>query len=488
MNKTIGKILLLLILSGTLVACTSGEPRESEPKQPNIVFIFADDQSFNMIHALGNHELITPNLDRLVDEGVTFTHAYNMGAWNGAVCLASRAMLNTGRFVWRAHKAVGDPQGLQSEGSTWAQLMARAGYETYMTGKWHVSVPADSIFQVTNHIRPGMPNQTPEGYNRPLSENDTIWKPWDTKFGGYWKGGKHWSEIVADDAEQFIAQSSQSGQPFFMYLAFNAPHDPRQSPKEYVDMYPLENVAVPQNFLQEYPYKEEMGAGKDLRDERLAPFPRTEYSIKVNRQEYNAITTHMDAQVGRILAALEKSGQLENTYIFFSADHGLAVGSHGLVGKQNMYDHSVRVPLMVVGPGIPENRKVDADVYLQDIMASAIELAGIEKPEYVEFNSLMGLAYGQETESVYPEIYGCYTHTQRMIRDDGFKLIVYPEAKVMRLYDVKNDPLEMNDLAALSENKDTVKRLFRRLVKLQKEMDDELDLVSVFGNMAIDER
>ncbi|MGQ7869369.1 sulfatase-like hydrolase/transferase [Sunxiuqinia sp. sy24] len=487
MNKTITKVFSLLILAGAVMSCIAGKPKEAEHKKPNVVFIFADDQSFNMIHALGNQELITPNLDRLVDAGVTFTHSYNMGAWNGAVCLASRAMLNTGRSVWRAQKAVGDPQGLQSEGSTWAQLMESAGYETYMTGKWHVSVPADSIFQVTNHIRPGMPNQTPEGYNRPLSENDDTWKPWDTKFGGYWKGGKHWSEIVADDAEQFIAQSSNSANPFFMYLAFNAPHDPRQSPKEFVDMYPLENVAVPENFLPEYPYKEEMGAGKGLRDEQLAPFPRTEYSIKVNRQEYNAITTHMDAQIGRILTALEKSGQLDNTYIFFSADHGLAVGSHGLVGKQNMYDHSVRVPLMVVGPGIPENSKVDADVYLQDIMASAIELAGVEKPEYVEFNSLMGLAFGQETESAYPEIYGCYTKKQRMIRDDGFKLIVYPEAEVMRLYDVKNDPLEMNDIANRPENRDTVTRLFGKLVKLQEKMGDELDLVSVFGETGVSE-
>jgi arylsulfatase A-like enzyme len=219
------------------------------------------------------------------------------------------------------------------------------------------------------------------------------------------------------------------------------------------------------------------------RDERLAPFPRTEYAVKVNRQEYNAITTHMDVQIGRILAALEKSGELDNTYIFFSADHGLAVGSHGLLGKQNMYDHSVRVPLMVVGPGVPKNSTVDADVYLQDIMASALELADIEKPDYVEFNSLMGLARGEQKESAYSEIYGAYTKKQRMIRADGYKLIVYPEAKVMRLFNLNKDPLEMRDIANLEENKEKIKTLFGKLVALQKSMDDELDLKTVFNEL-----
>jgi len=93
-----------------------------------------------------------------------------------------------------------------------------------------------------------------------------------------------------------------------MYIAFNAPHDPRQSPKEYVDMYPLDKISVPESFLPEYPYSEEIGSGRDLRDERLAPFPRTEYAVKKNIQEYYAIISHMDYQIGRILDELEKTG------------------------------------------------------------------------------------------------------------------------------------------------------------------------------------
>jgi arylsulfatase A-like enzyme len=246
-------------------------------------------------------------------------------------------------------------------------------------------------------------------------------------------------------------------------------------------MYPIENISVPKSFIPEYPYKDSIGCGPLLRDEALAPFPRTEYAVKVNRQEYYAIITHLDQQIGRILDALEKSREMDNTYIFYTADHGLAVGNHGLIGKQNMYDHSIRVPLFVIGPDVPKNKKLEVDVYLQDIMASALDVAGLPKPEYIEFNSLMPFVRGQQTSGNYPAIYGCYTlDLQRMIRKDGFKLIVYPNGKTMRLYDLVNDPQEMNDLAADLQYKEKVNLLFKELLKLQDQMGDPLDLEAIF--------
>jgi hypothetical protein len=244
-----------------------------------------------------------PNLDRLVGRGTTFTHAYNMGAWGGAVCVASRAMLVTGRTVWRAKAGEkNQPQEVEA-GRLWPQRMAAAGYETYFTGKWHIQADAAKCFTHNIHKRPGMPKDEPEGYNRPLPGKPDPWNPGDPKFGGFWQGGKHWSEVLGDDSVAFLGQAAKSEKPFFMYLAFNAPHDPRQSPKAYVDRYPLDRIKVPDNFLPEYPQKEAIGAGKNLRDEKLAPFPRDENSVKVNRQEYYAIITHMDAQIGRILDA-----------------------------------------------------------------------------------------------------------------------------------------------------------------------------------------
>jgi len=327
-----------------------------------------------------------------------------------------------------------------------------------------------------------MPKQTNEGYNRPIEGQPDPWKPWDKKFGGYWQGGRHWSEVLGDDAVGFIEQASKSDKPFFMYLAFNAPHDPRQSPKEYVDKYPLEKVKVPESFLPEYPYKDAIGCGKGLRDEKLAPFPRTRYAVKVNRQEYYAIITHMDTQVGRILDALEKSGKAGNTYIFFSADHGLAVGHHGLMGKQNLFDHSVRVPLIVTGPGIPKNKKNSAAVYLQDIMPSTLQLAGVDKPDHVQFESLMPLIEGRVDKS-YEAVYGAYLGVQRMVTEGAYKLILFPKIKKVLLFNIKADPLEMKNLADNPKYRRVIKKLFARLLQLQKQTGDELDLKSVYPEL-----
>jgi len=446
--------------------------KEGAAKRPNILFLFADDQSFETLSAFDS-EAQTPNLDRLLSNGVTFTHAYNQGAWNGAVCVASRTMLNTGRFLWDAHSVYRSLQAESAAGRFWPQYLAGAGYECYFSGKWHVRIDPQEVFGIVKNVRPGMPNQTEAGYNRPVEGKEDAWKPWDRKYGGYWKGGKHWSEVLADDGVSFLEQASKSKQPFFMYLAFNAPHDPRQSPKEYVDRYPLSDVKVPKNFLAEYPYKDAIGCSEKLRDEKLAPFPRTEYAVKVNRQEYYAIITHMDDQIGRILDALKKSGKADETYIFFTADHGLAVGHHGLMGKQNMFEHSMRVPLIVSGPALARNRRIDTPVYLQDIMPTTLELASVPKPEHVQFKSLMSLLKGKKVEH-YDAIYGAYKDLQRMVRRGDYKLIYYPKIRRTLLFNLRKDPEEMVNLAEKKEYVEIVAGLKEKLRQLQKQQGDSV--------------
>ncbi len=473
--------LALLLFAVVPSGATAGRAF-AEDARPNLLFIFADDQCFETIGAFGHTDIDTPNLDRLVRQGTTFTHAYNMGAWGGAVCVASRTMLNTGRYLWHAHDIYGATEQERQAGRFWSEYLRQAGYDTYFSGKWHVRADADKAFDFVRHIRPGMPNQTELGYNRPMEGQPDRWSPYEKKFEGFWKGGSHWSEVLADDATGFLDQAANRDQPFFMYLAFNAPHDPRQSPKEFVDRYPLDRIDIPQNYLAEYPYKEEMGAGKSLRDERLAPFPRTEYAVKVNRREYYALITHMDAQIGRILTALERSGKRENTWIFFTADHGLAVGHHGLLGKQNQYDHSVRVPFMVVGPGVKANARNATPIYLQDVMPTTLELAKIEKPAHVEFKSLLPVLNDEAAEH-YDAIYGAYTERQRMVTQDGFKLILYPRAKKVRLYQLTNDPLEMHDLAGEAAYQTVIKRLFAKLLELQRASGDRLSLTVAFPEL-----
>jgi len=496
-----------------ILILASCKPKEKQKdteaiNKPNFVFLFADDQTFESIRALGFEEVYTPNLDRLVNEGTSFTHAYNMGGWNGAICVASRAMIISGSYIWNAQEksalwSKGDTTALNQ---TWSKLLQKQGYDTYMTGKWHVEAPAKTIFNDARNVRGGMPgdkrnelgeainkwkkesgdmkdwnNYMPLGYGRPTDPDDTEWQPTDTLQGGFWKGGKHWSEVIRDDALSFLETAKKKDNPFFMYLAFNATHDPRQAPQRFLDMYPLENIKVPENFLPEYPWKDSIGNPPGLRDEALAPFPRTEYAVKVHRQEYFALLSHMDEQIGIILDSLEASGKMDNTYIFFSADHGLSVGHHGLIGKQSMFDHSIRIPMMVVGPGIPKGKLLHQDVYLQDIMATSLELANMEKPDYVQFHSYMDIIEGKRQKSHYDGVYGAYMDVQRMIRKDGFKLLIYPKIEKVLLFDMDNDTNEMSDLSDNPEYTEKVKTLFSELLVLQKTMDDRLDLSALYA-------
>lgn len=462
------------------------------PAKPNIIFLFTDDQAADTVAAakrwgVDATQIRTPHMDRLVADSTSFSHAYNMGSWHEAVCIASRAMLNTGRFLWRAKAAHDDgyQQAVPQRGF-WSQRLEDAGYETYMSGKWHVYAPADAVFKHLSHVRAGMPETVPSAYHRPVENEEDPWQPWDTRIGGFWQGGKHWSEVLADDAQAFIDRAAKDGKPFFMYLSFNAPHDPRQSPREFVEMYPLEKTALPQNFLPHNPHYEAMGIGPanrdGLRDEILAPFPRSEFAVKTHLREYRAIVSHLDAQIGRILDAVERAGLADHTYIVLTSDNGLAVGRHGLLGKQNLYEHSLRVPFIIRGPGIPRGKSLDTPIYLQDAVPTTLELAGAETRD-IDFRSVLPLIRG-EREHQYPAIYAAYNAAaQRAVIDGGHKLILYPEGKLTLLFDLAADPLEMNDLASRADSLPEKKRLFARLLDLQKETGDPLNLTAFYPDL-----
>lgn len=434
----------------------------AKAEKPNILFILADDQCWETLGCRGA-EVATPNLDRLAANGASFNNAYNMGGWDGALCCASRSMFNTGRTLWNTFKldrAVLSTRDAQKKnlpyekvdtGTTWSQWLEAGGYTTYFAGKWHTKLhEAADVFNEIGTLRPGMPNQTYERYDRVFEEGNTDWTPWDKSKGGFWQGGKHWSEVLRDEGTAYLKKAAQDPKPFFAYLAFNAPHDPRQAPKEYVDRYPLEQIKLPENFLPENPYCEDIGSGRTLRDERLAPFPRTEYAIKVMRQEYYALITHLDAQIGMILDELDRTGQRDNTYIIFTADHGLAVGHHGFTGKQNLFEDSMKPPMIVVGPGIPKGTQYDERIYIQDIVPTTLELAGLPIPAQVEYQSFLPLLKGK-TYHERDAIYGAYMDFQRTVIVDDYKLIYYPNISKYLLFNLAKDANEMTDLSESPE-------------------------------------
>ena len=457
-------------------------PAVAAESKPNILFLFADDMTWKSVRALGKEDIDTPNLDRLAARGTAFTQAYNPGGWHGAICVASRTMLMTGKQLWSARDAEKRlNQDFVAKDLMWPQRMAAQGYRTCFAGKWHIEADHKKVFsQIRTYHPGGMPKDAQHAYFRPVEGQPDPWDAADPKEGGFWAGGKHWSERMVDDFNAFAADADP--QPWFMYLAFNAPHDPRQAPQEFLDRYPLSRVKVPGNFLPLYPHRKAMGAAKGLRDENLAPFPRTTFAVQTHRREYYAIVSHLDVQIGKILDALEKHEDGANTYIFFTADHGLACGDHGLMGKQNLYDASVRVPFLVAGPGVPAGKKIDAPVYLQDAMPTALKLAGAEVGDDIDFQDMRPHWEGKGRPR--DAAIGAYMDLQRMIEKDGKKLILYPKAKVARVFDLQADPEEMNDLAETPAGKALAIPLFQRLREIQRESGDPLDLADLFPDLA----
>ena len=482
-----------------IAAGIAARPSMAAPlARPNFLVLIADDMTFRAIHALNNPEIETPNLDRLVHSGCSFTHCFHQGAWEPAVCVPSRHMLNTGLTGFRARRLV-------DQTPLWGETFGQAGYDTYFIGKWHVTEASlKRSFREIGREGPGMFVSGLTAYNRPSPGN--TWTPWDTSLRGHWIHTdiwenarhdeiKHSAQIWADGASDYLLKQAGSNTPFFMYVGFNSPHDPRQSPKEFVDRYPKERIEIPPNYLPEFPFDQGDHRG---RDELLAPFPRTHEAIQVHRAEYYAHITYMDTQIGRILDALEKSGKAANTYVIFTADHGLAVGQHGLMGKQNLYDHSIRMPLLISGPGIAKGKRIDAMVYQHNLFATTCDLAGIPIPKTVEFPSLADLITGSSEREKYDAIFSYmewnmpamanwlkppviqnYRMSQRTVRTRSHKLIIYPLAGMTQLFDLEKDPWEIHNVADKTEHAALKRSLRQRLVSLQRELGDDLVLPQI---------
>ena len=435
-------------------------------KRPNILFLFSDDQRFDTIGALGHSQIHTPHLNRLVKSGVSFTRAHIMGGTSGAVCMPSRAMLLTGRTLFHIFNR---GASIPEEHLMFPEILKREGYMTFGTGKWH------------NHRR---------SYARCFSGGGKI------MFGGMsdhlkvpvydfdptgeygkdrqYTADKFSSELFSDEAIHFL-KNYESESPFLIYISYTAPHDPRMAPREFLDMYPCESIQLPKNFKPRHPFD---NGEMEVRDENLASFPRTEEEIKKHIADYYAMITHLDVQIGRVLDALEESGQSKNTLIVFTGDNGLAVGQHGLLGKQNLYDHSVRVPLLFSGPGIPQDKRSDTLCYLSDIFPTLFELMDLPIPSTVEGKSLVP-AIKKSDKMIRESVFLAYRHLQRGVRtDDDWKLILYNVRGELstQLFNLNSDPWEKDNMAENSDYRYQADRLTTLLSAHTKTLDDFCDL------------
>ncbi|MFI3212958.1 MAG: sulfatase-like hydrolase/transferase [Eubacteriales bacterium] len=447
-------------------------------KQSNILFIVTDDQRYNTIHALGNEEIITPNLDRLVAMGTAFTQAHIPGGTSGAICMPSRAMINSGRTLFHLD---GEGQNIPEYHTTLGEALKAHDYHCFGTGKWHNGPPVftRSFHEGSNIFFGGMWDHwnVPTSYYDPTGEYDNYinivadWMHTNKSFKTLcdkFNPGVHSSQLLTDSSIEFLNQY-EGEQPFYMYTAYLAPHDPRTMPEEFRQMYDASKLTLPENYVD---MPENFGV-EGIRDESLAPYPRTKENTLNQIADYYAMITHLDFEIGRLLDALEAKGELENTMIILAGDNGLAIGNHGLMGKQNHFDHSIRVPLIMAGPGIPVGEIRENYVYLLDIYPTICEMVGASIPESVE-----GISFAKmltDKEYVTREtLYFVYNDLIRSVKDEQFKLIEYRTfMKKTQLFDLKNDPEEMHNLAGQKEYQEVQEKLSKLILQYRDEWDDK---------------
>lgn len=397
------------------------------PARPNILFLFADDQRADTIAALGNPVIKTPNLDRLVRSGLAFNRAYMQGGMQGATCVPSRAMLLSGRNLFHIDEKL-------MRDATWPEAFGKSGYTTFVSGKWH-NGDASLVrsFKLARSMFTG-------GMTNPL--NAKLRDVADGKVGEAKLSPKHACEVFAEEAIRFLKEHKEG--PFFAYVPFDAPHDPHIVPEGFPINYDPAKIPLPPSFLPQHPWD---NGEMIVRDEQLLPWPRQPGAVREMIAEYYRYISYLDSQIGRVLDALAASPHAKNTIVVFAADSGVARGSHGLIGKQNVYEFdSVRVPLIISGPGIAADRRTDAMCYLFDVLPTLGKLCGVPAPNSTDGFDFSG-TFSDPAQPARPHMLFAYRQVQRAIRDERWKLIRYPQVDKTQLFDLQNDPHETTNLA-----------------------------------------
>jgi choline-sulfatase len=430
----------LIHLAVLALGCFAAFAFAAEPRRPNILFILVDDQSpFDLKVYDPKSPLESPVLDRLAAEGMTLDGAYHMGSFSGAVCSPSRHMIMSGRTLWHLPNSPGAkqrelcPPGLEQ--NTIPAVFNRAGYATMRTCKNGNSYEAaNKLFTVRRDA---------------------------TKRGGTDETGSAWH---AEQVLDYLAerQANRDAAPFLIYFGFSHPHDVRDGKPELLAKYGAVNHAdrntlppanplappLPVNYLPAHPFHH---GHPNLRDEVSVSGVwerRDEITIRNELGRELACSENIDIQIGRVLKKLDEMGELDNTYIFYTADHGMAIGRHGLQGKQNLYQHTWRVPFLAKGPGIPAGSRATGNIYLLDVLATLCDFAGIQPPETNEGSSFRPVLEGKQ-DTVRDVLYGVYCGGTK----PGMRSVKQGDWKLIK-YDVMEGQVRETQLFHLAENPD----------------------------------
>ncbi len=429
-----------IVIAILLCCITSVVTVADNAKRPNILFIIVDDQSPFDLKVYNRQSMLqTPTLDRLAADGMVFDGAYHMGSFSGAVCTPSRHMLMCGRTLWHlpispgAKKKKLCPDHLELQ--TMAAVFNRAGYATMRTCKLGNSYEAaNKQFTV---------------------RRDATKRGGDDESGSAW----HAAQVLnyLNDRE-----ARKDNDPFLIHFGFSHPHDTRDGTPELLAKYgavnhadpttlPPENPrapALPMNYLPKHPFDHGHPGLRDEVDVSGVWKNRDERTIRNELGREFACSENIDIQIDRVLKKLEAMGELDNTYIFYTADHGMAIGRHGLQGKQNLYQHTWRVPLIVKGPRVKAGTRAEGNVYLLDMLATLCDVTGVPTPESNEGMSFKSVLFGQQ-EKIRDVLYGAYNGGTK----PGMRCVKQGDWKLIK-YDVLNGNVRETQLFNLKENPD----------------------------------
>jgi arylsulfatase A-like enzyme len=397
----------------------------------NVLQIVVDDQRFDTIGALGNDTVETPVLDALAERACSLRPYTTV-----PICTPARAELFSGCHAFaNGCRWFGEPidPGLPLLPET----LSDAGYDTFFVGKWHQTRhPEADGFDEARRLLFG---DHADNLN-PYPETGHTMRFADGPDGDPVEG--HSTELLTEPVLSYLEDLPE--EPWFASVSYFSPHDPRTPPTAYADRYDSRGIPLPENYAPEHPI--DTGA-MTVRDELLEEWPRTPAAIRQHLANYYGLITHHDNHVGRILDALERTGQRENTIVVFTSDHGLGIGSHGLLGKQNMYDHSVRVPMLIDAPGLAGERLHECLCTHADWYPTLCDLLGIEPPERLTGRSYAPVLRG-ERASHRDAVCCAYRDVQRAIATERWKLITYPQSGRAQLFDRAADPAETRNLLA----------------------------------------
>tara|TARA_R110000850_G_scaffold55417_11_gene131092 strand:- start:586 stop:2076 length:1491 start_codon:yes stop_codon:yes gene_type:complete len=427
--------------------------------KPNVLFIICDDLNCDM-GLYGHPQVKTPHVDRLAERGVRFDNAH----CQYPLCGPSRASFMSGLYPDQTlirTNAIYLRETVPNV-MTIPQLFRENGYFATRIGKlYHYNVPKH--IGTSGHDDPYSWNYTINPRGRDVTDEPLIKTLQEKQFGGTmsWLAAEGTDEeqtdgIAATEAIELLEQSAKDGVPFYLAVGLFRPHTPYVAPKKYFDIYPLDSIQVPEvpaGYEETIPApalksirrkKDQIDLADDLAREAI--------------QSYYASITFADAQVGRILDALDATGLAENTIVLFTSDHGYHMGEHGHWQKTTLYQNATHVPLVIAGPGVKAKGQASTSpAEMVDFYPTLAELAGLEAPEYVSGVSLVPVL--EDTTVMARETALTQYSNGYSIRGPRYRYTEWGENGEVgvELYDHESDPDEMNNLAESPEHAATVK-------------------------------